>query len=88
MAPSLIESEATTGFNASYFDALAFDRDLGATQGIDAVLKEFQLDALVLPAPGLTTTPAAIAGYPIVTGISCSDSISLVDECSAARVLS
>lgn len=31
-------------------------------------MKEFNLDALVLPAPGLTTVPAAIAGYPIVTG--------------------
>ncbi|KAL5514892.1 hypothetical protein ACEPAG_2208 [Sanghuangporus baumii] len=63
----LIESEATTGFNATYFQALAFDKDLGATRGIDAALKEHNLDALILPAPGLTTVPAAIAGYPIVT---------------------
>ncbi|KAF7800231.1 hypothetical protein EIP86_011478 [Pleurotus ostreatoroseus] len=63
----LIESEATTGRNASFFEALAFDKELGATQGIDAALKAHNLDALVLPAPGLTTVPAAIAGYPIVT---------------------
>ncbi|KAL5478256.1 hypothetical protein ACEPAI_2440 [Sanghuangporus weigelae] len=63
----LIESEATTGFNATYFQALAFDKDLGATRGIDAALKEHNLDALILPAPGFTTVPAAIAGYPIVT---------------------
>ncbi|KAK7449249.1 hypothetical protein VKT23_013394 [Stygiomarasmius scandens] len=63
----LIESEATTGFNATYFQALAFDHDLGRTRGIDATLQEFNLDALLLPAPGLTTVPAAIAGYPIVT---------------------
>jgi len=63
----LIESEATTGFNSSYFQSLAFDKLLGATQGIDAALQANNLDALVLPAPGLTTTPAAIAGYPIVT---------------------
>jgi len=40
---------------------------MGATQGIDAALKAYNLDALVLPAPGYTTVPAAIAGYPIVT---------------------
>ncbi|KAI0088298.1 amidase signature enzyme [Irpex rosettiformis] len=63
----LIESQATTGMNATYFQALAFDKDLGATRGIDAALKQFDLDALILPAPGFTTVPAAIAGYPIVT---------------------
>ncbi|KAH7882880.1 amidase signature domain-containing protein [Phlebopus sp. FC_14] len=63
----LIESEATTGFNSSYYDSLAFDKELGATRGIDAALEMWTLDALVLPAPGYTTVPAAIAGYPIVT---------------------
>jgi amidase len=63
----LIESQATTGFNASYYQSLAFDKELGATYGIDAALKTYALDALVLPAPGYTTVPAAIAGYPIVT---------------------
>ncbi|KAI0826093.1 amidase signature enzyme [Irpex lacteus] len=63
----LIESQATTGMNATYFQALAFDKDLGATRGIDSALKQFDLDALILPAPGFTTVPAAIAGYPIVT---------------------
>ncbi|KAG8215943.1 amidase signature enzyme [Butyriboletus roseoflavus] len=64
---TLIASEATTGFNASYYQSLAFDKELGATNGIDAALKMYSLDALVLPAPGFTTVPAAIAGYPIVT---------------------
>ncbi|EKM56725.1 uncharacterized protein PHACADRAFT_254013 [Phanerochaete carnosa HHB-10118-sp] len=64
---TFIESEATTGMNSTYFQALAFDKDLGATRGIDAALQMFGLDALVLPAPGFTTVPAAIAGYPIVT---------------------
>ncbi|KIJ16269.1 hypothetical protein PAXINDRAFT_75651 [Paxillus involutus ATCC 200175] len=63
----LIESEATTGFNASYYQSLAFDKELGATRGIDAALETYSLDALVLPAPGYTTVPSAIAGYPIVT---------------------
>ncbi|KAK1220644.1 hypothetical protein PQX77_016597 [Marasmius sp. AFHP31] len=63
----LIESESTNGFNSTYFQALVFDHDLGRTRGIDAALRDLNLDALVLPATGLTTTPAAIAGYPIVT---------------------
>ncbi|KAI0077607.1 amidase signature enzyme [Panus rudis PR-1116 ss-1] len=63
----LIESEATNGMNSTYFAALAFDKDLGATRGIDAALKAHNLDALVLPAQGFTTVPAAIAGYPIIT---------------------
>lgn len=54
----MIESEATTGRNASYFQSLAFDKELGATRGIDAALKAHNLDALILPAPGFTTVPA------------------------------
>ena len=69
MTSRLIESEATTGRNASFFEALAFDKDLGQTRGIDAALKAHNLDALILPAPGFTTVPAAIAGYPILTGM-------------------
>ncbi|ESK92746.1 glutamyl-trna amidotransferase subunit a [Moniliophthora roreri MCA 2997] len=63
----LIAAEATVGFDSNYTQALAFNHELGRTRGIDAALQEHNLDALVLPATGLTTTPAAIAGYPIVT---------------------
>ncbi|TFK55208.1 amidase signature enzyme [Heliocybe sulcata] len=63
----LVASEATTGYNATYCSALAADYDMGRTRGIDAALQQYNLDALVLPAGGLTTVPAAIAGYPIVT---------------------
>ncbi|KAJ4475504.1 amidase signature enzyme [Lentinula aciculospora] len=62
----LIESQATNGRDEAYGKALARNLELGATKGIDAVLKEFNLDALVLPAKG-THTPAAIAGYPTIT---------------------
>jgi len=55
---SLLEAQATTGRNASYFKALAYNKELGATRGIDAALNAHQLDALVLPARGFTTTPA------------------------------
>jgi len=64
---SLIRAEATNGFDAEYFAALAADHDIGRTRGIDFALKKFDLDALVLPAPGFTSLPAALAGYPIVT---------------------
>ncbi|KAJ7120181.1 amidase signature enzyme [Mycena epipterygia] len=62
-----IAAEATNGFDATFFAALAADHELGSTQGIDFVLNKFNLDALVLPAPGFTTAPAAVVGYPIVT---------------------
>ncbi|GLB40037.1 putative amidase [Lyophyllum shimeji] len=63
----LVESEATSGLDAAYFAALAADHELGRERGIDGALKAHNLDALVLPSDGFTTTPAAIAGYPIVT---------------------
>ncbi|KAL7284768.1 hypothetical protein ACG7TL_002075 [Trametes sanguinea] len=62
---TFIASENTT-VNQAYFDAIAADKELGATRGIDATLQAFKLDALLVPsavAPG----PAAIAGYPIIT---------------------
>ncbi|KAF8240536.1 amidase signature enzyme [Tricholoma matsutake] len=61
-----IQAENTT-VDAAYFAALAFDYEMGRTQGIDATLKEFNLDALLLPTNGYTSPPAAIAGYPLVT---------------------
>lgn len=51
-------SEATEGFNSTFFAALASNHELGGFRGIDAALKLHNLDALVLPAPGFTTTPA------------------------------
>ncbi|KAJ3983326.1 amidase signature enzyme [Lentinula detonsa] len=62
----LIQCQATNGRDEAYGKALARNLELGATRGIDAVLKEYNLDALVLPAKD-THTPAAIAGYPTVT---------------------
>ncbi|KIK52738.1 hypothetical protein GYMLUDRAFT_179802 [Collybiopsis luxurians FD-317 M1] len=58
-----LEAEATTGMTAAYFQSLAFDKELGATRGIDAALQSFHLDALVLPAGGLTTVPAVPLGF-------------------------
>ncbi|KAH8097013.1 amidase signature enzyme [Cristinia sonorae] len=62
---TFIASQNTTRDQA-YFDALAADKDLGQTRGIDATLKKFRLDAILLPS-NVASGPAAIAGYPIVT---------------------
>lgn len=68
MKPRFIASQNTT-VDQAYFDALAADKDLGQTRGIDGTLKKFNLDALLLPSI-VAPEPAAIAGYPIVTGAS------------------
>ncbi|KAG9124190.1 hypothetical protein FRC07_012490 [Ceratobasidium sp. 392] len=62
-----IDSQNTTGYDSKYYAALRADYELGRTRGIDAALKAHSLDALLLPSNGWTTSPAAIAGYPIVT---------------------
>ncbi|KAG5644846.1 hypothetical protein DXG03_007576 [Asterophora parasitica] len=51
-------AEATVGFDSSYLAALAANHALGATRGIDAALKMYNVDALVLPSDGLSSTPA------------------------------
>jgi amidase len=76
----LAESEPFS--EAEYLEALATQRRIGGPEGIDAVLAEFDLDALVAPtgSPAWTTDlvngdhflgassgPAAIAGYPLIS---------------------
>lgn len=63
-----IASEARE-VNQTYFNAIAFDKELGGTRGIDAALKAHKLDALLLLSQS-SSAPAAIVGYPIVTGQS------------------
>ena len=65
-AHRFVASENTT-VDQAFFDALAADRELGATRGIDAALQAFKLDALILPTD-VASSPPAIAGFPIVTG--------------------
>jgi len=76
-------AEAKTGLDdPEYIAAASRLQQLGRTNGIDAVLREYQLDAIVAPsnAPstkidlvngdhflGGSSTPAAIAGYPLIT---------------------
>ena len=66
---------------AAYQQALAHDHHLGRDQGIDAVLQQFQLDALIAPTNpvpwkidlldgdhdlGGSSTPTSLAGYPAI----------------------
>ena len=53
--------------DSAYFAALAANKDMGATRGIDATLYHFGLDALLLPTDAYFP-PAAMAGYPVITG--------------------
>ncbi|KAI0942921.1 hypothetical protein AcV7_002205 [Taiwanofungus camphoratus] len=62
---TFVAAEGTTQDQA-YYDALASDYHMGRAGGIDGALKRFNLDALLLPT-SVADTPAAIAGYPIVT---------------------
>jgi amidase len=67
----------------AYLDALARNHRLSRQEGIDAVMEQYRLDALVTPTQGppwaidlvngdhdlgpSSSTPAALAGYPIVS---------------------
>ncbi|KAL0581677.1 hypothetical protein V5O48_000381 [Marasmius crinis-equi] len=62
----LIASEATPGHDEEYLRAVALSIEQGATNGIDAVMKEHNLDALLFPGSD-GSTPPALAGYPIIT---------------------
>ena len=68
-------------FNISYNAAIATDKLAGATEGIDLLLSQFNLDAIVAPTDNPpwptdlingdhfvvgTSSPAAIVGYPII----------------------
>ncbi|KAI0786932.1 amidase signature enzyme [Abortiporus biennis] len=49
-----------------YYRAIAFNKELGRTRGIDAALQKHGVDVLIAPT-GEICRPAAIAGYPIIT---------------------
>jgi amidase len=76
-------SDATTGLDDPvYIEAAATARRIGGAEGIDAVLAQHDLDAIIAPTGhpawptdllngdhflGASSSPAAIAGYPLVT---------------------
>ena len=79
----LTRADAKGGLDSpAYLEALANNRRYARAEGVDQVMKEFQLDALVAPTGGpawLTdfingdhftgsfSSPAAVAGYPHIT---------------------
>lgn len=63
---TMVASFGTPGTNSSeYLAARAADLAIGS--GIDTVLDQYGLDALIVPSEGFATGPPAIVGYPIVT---------------------
>ncbi|HTK11169.1 MAG TPA: amidase [Ktedonobacteraceae bacterium] len=78
-----LQAEATGGLDdPAYLAALAEDQRLSRQEGIDAVMNEYHLDALVAPTcsppwtidlvdgdhfAGSSSTPPALAGYPAIS---------------------
>ncbi|KAF8143819.1 amidase signature enzyme [Mycena galopus ATCC 62051] len=56
-----------TQINDTYLQAVQTDIELGGSKGIDAVLQQYNLDALVLPVSSFMYELAGFVGYPIVT---------------------
>ena len=63
----LVAQNTTNLQDPRYINALKSNIDIGKIRGIDATLRKYNLDALIAPSEGLTSTPAALAGYPIIT---------------------
>ncbi|KAJ9113977.1 hypothetical protein QFC22_005795 [Naganishia vaughanmartiniae] len=62
----LLEAEASEGTqSAEYIDAKASLKRICKDEGIDKVMDQYQLDALIFPTNGLATGYAAYGGYPI-----------------------
>lgn len=64
---SRLHTARTRSINDEYYQTIERNHILARTNGIDATLKEFDLDAMILPTDGYLRTPAAIAGYPLIT---------------------
>lgn len=50
-----------------YYTKLALNQKMAREDGIDASLKKFNLDCMVLPTGGFSSRPSAVAGYPLIT---------------------
>jgi amidase len=63
-----IAAQNTTNLqDPTYLRALATNFEYGRSRGIDATFKKYNLDALIAPSEGFTSSHPAIAGYPIIT---------------------
>ncbi|KAH7098078.1 amidase signature enzyme [Auriculariales sp. MPI-PUGE-AT-0066] len=66
-AQSVLENISSAERNSTYYEQLAHLRQLVGKEGIDHTMKQYKLDALVLPAFKFTASVPARVGYPIVT---------------------
>ncbi|KAI0265284.1 amidase signature enzyme [Gloeopeniophorella convolvens] len=64
---SRLYSSQNRTMDAAYYAALKKVQEMGRAEGIDAALEKHELDAFVIPADSYIRTPAAIAGYPLIT---------------------
>ncbi|MCJ1378434.1 hypothetical protein MMC17_001532 [Xylographa soralifera] len=63
-----LEKALTTNLTAENLDAaLAHARKIGRTEGIDKILKEYNLDVIIGPAESSMTDMASASGYPIAS---------------------
>jgi amidase len=66
----IFEAAESTGGNLSdstYLDALALGHQLTREQGIDRVMQENDLDAVLSPSYGFGSSAPAVAGYPVMS---------------------
>lgn len=52
--------------DATYWHALLHDYEMGREKGIDGALKQYNLDAILMPT-SKASRPAAVAGYPVMS---------------------
>ncbi|KAH9840829.1 amidase signature enzyme [Rhodofomes roseus] len=50
----------------TFWDALAYDYRMGRQDGVDGLLKKYEVDAILMPT-AKASRPAAVAGYPVLT---------------------
>ncbi|TFY69349.1 hypothetical protein EVJ58_g456 [Rhodofomes roseus] len=53
--------------DSKFWDAVAYDYRMGRQDGVDGVLKKYEVDAILAPI-ARASLPAAVAGYPLIVG--------------------
>ena len=55
--------------NPAFWEALDYTYRMGRRDGIDGLLKKYEVDAILMPT-AKASRPPAVAGYPVITGAS------------------
>ena len=53
--------------NTAFWEALDYTYRMGRQDGIDGLLKKYELDAILMPTAA-ASRPPAVAGYPVISG--------------------